>query len=156
MSGELCGKWMPRAKANCARGAGHPPPCASPKAMETHRVRRRGRVRNDPPEAVKRWKRTHLLKNYGLTPELFHRLLAAQDYACAMCHEPFREDEPICIDHDHNCCKAEKRSCGECVRGLLCLSCNTALGIIERKYDLACAYLANPRGRFAVRGEQVA
>ena len=116
----------------------------------------RGRVRNDPPEAVKRWKRTHLLKNYGLTPELFDRLLGAQDYACAMCHEPFGEDEPICIDHDHNCCKAEKRSCGECVRGLLCLSCNTALGIIERKYDLAGAYLANPPGRFAVRGEQVA
>jgi hypothetical protein len=60
--GELCGKWMPRAKAYCARGPGHPPLCASPEAIENHRVRRRGHVRNDPPEAVKRWKCTHLLK----------------------------------------------------------------------------------------------
>ena len=148
--GELCGKWMPRAKAHCARGPGHPPPCASPEAMQNHRVRRRGRVRNDPPEAVKRWKRTHLLKNYGLTAEQFDRLLETQRYACAMCHEPFEEDEPIFIDHDHDCCKTEKRSCGKCVRGLLDLSCNTSLGVIERKYKMARAYLDSPPGQLVI------
>ena len=30
-----------------------------------------------------------------------------------------------------------------CVRGLLCLPCNTALGLIERTYELARAYLVD-------------
>ena len=40
--------------------------------------------------------------------------------------------------------------CGKCVRGLLCLSCNTTLGLIERKYELAQAYLDNPPAQLAV------
>jgi hypothetical protein len=119
--------------------------------MEAHRVRRRGRVRNDPPEAVKHWRRKNRLKNYGLTPEQFGLLLEAQDYACGMCHEPFEEDQPIFIDHDHACCPDEKSSCGKCVRGLLDLSCNTSLGVIERKYAMAHAYLARPPAQLVAR-----
>ena len=64
-----------------------------------------------------------------------------------MCHTPFEDEQPIFIDHDHACCPDEKSSCGKCIRGLLCLSCNTALGLIERKYDLARAYLDSPPGQ---------
>jgi len=67
-----------------------------------------------------------------------------------MCHARFGEDQPIFIDHDHVCCPDEKSSCGKCVRGLLCLSCNTALGLIGRKYELARAYLNSPPARLAV------
>jgi hypothetical protein len=31
------------------------------------------------------------------------------------------------VDHDHNHCKGD-RSCGDCVRGLLCADCNRGLG----------------------------
>ena len=64
--------------------------------------------------------------------------------------------EPIFIDHDHACCPEEKSSCGNCIRGLLCLGCNTALGHIERKYDLARAYLDSPPGQLLVMRQQVA
>lgn len=73
-----------------------------------------------------------------------------------MCRMPFDADQPIFIDHDHGCCPAEKTSCGTCVRGLLCLSCNTALGHIERRYDLARAYLDSPPGQLVVRRELAA
>jgi hypothetical protein len=93
---------------------------------------------------------THKLKRYGLTQERFDQLLEAQGHACAMCHVRFQDGQLICIDHDHDCCLDEKASCGECVRGLLCVSCNTALGIIESRYELAQAYLASPPALLAL------
>jgi hypothetical protein len=34
----------------------------------------------------------------------------------------------LTVDHDHDCCPAEKLSCGKCIRGLLCRNCNAAAG----------------------------
>jgi Recombination endonuclease VII len=70
----------------------------------------------------------------------------------AMTQARFEEDQPIFMDHDHACCPDEKSSCGKCARGLLCLSCNAALGLIERKYELARAYLDSPPAHIVVAG----
>lgn len=54
---------------------------------------------------------------------------------CEICSAPlrlagFHQDKPFNIDHDHGCCPGEY-GCEQCVRGLLCTPCNTALGRIE-------------------------
>jgi hypothetical protein len=135
---------MPRKKTTCARKQGHLGECRTAKALTDHRDRKTERRRGQTlgtPAAQAKWRVSHKLKRYGLTQEDFDRLLETQGHACAMCFEPFEDGRQVCIDHDHTCCPRKKRSCGKCVRGLLCLACNTALGQIERKYDLAQAYL---------------
>jgi hypothetical protein len=58
---------------------------------------------------------------YGLTQEHFDKMLAEQDNKCALCFKSF-DDAKVFVDHCH--------SIGN-VRGLLCPSCNTALGLIK-------------------------
>lgn len=48
------------------------------------------------------------------------------NYACKVCGGT----QKLVVDHDHNCCP-EKGSCGQCVRGILCSGCNTALGLVK-------------------------
>jgi hypothetical protein len=95
------------------------------------------------PAAKARWNRSYKLKRKGLSPEQFGQMLEAQGYACAMGREPFGEDQQIFIDHDHACTAGHdpEMGCPECVRGLLCLTCNIALGYIETYSQLAMAYL---------------
>lgn len=138
----MCGKWMPRTRDLCARKPGHGGPCYSPQYMERQRQRRNASRPPYDPVAARRWKQAYRLSSYGLTQEAFGRLLDAQGHACWMCLEPFEDGQRICIDHDHKCCPDDRKSCGRCVRGLLCMSCNTALGIIESKSEQASAYLS--------------
>lgn len=142
-AGGVCGKWMPRAQEHCARVPGHAAEHRTARALENHRQRKtERRVRHEiDPAAQARWGRTSRLRGYGMTQEIFTRLLDVQGGACGMCRQVFSEDSVIFVDHDHECCPDEKRSCGRCVRGLLCLRCNTGLGYVERVYDLARAYL---------------
>jgi hypothetical protein len=41
------------------------------------------------------------------------------------------------IDHDHRCCPTSAKSCGQCVRGLLCGRCNAAAGLLKDSPDRA-------------------
>jgi Recombination endonuclease VII len=117
---------MPRKQAHCARGAGHPPPCATPEAMERQRQRAADRIaihgRNVSPVVKARWRQAYKLQRYGLTQTQFGQMLEDQGYACAMGGEPFKDGQRIFIDHDHACCPVtpgtETRCCGGCVRGL--------------------------------------
>lgn len=93
------------------------------------------------PEDRRRWSRTTRLNRYGLTGAQFDRLVESQGSVCGMCHEPFGPGRRICVDHDHACCPDDQRCCGKCVRGVLCLRCNTTLGHIEKLGAFAQSYL---------------
>src|SRR5262245_1206348 len=121
---ELCGKWMPRKQTYCARGAGHPPPCATPEAMERQRQRAEDSrpARVVTPESKARWNRANKFVRLGIHEEEYNLLMEAQGYACAMCRQPFGETRDTLpqVDHDHDCCPpyptGHVRSCGKCIR----------------------------------------
>jgi hypothetical protein len=64
---------------------------------------------------------------YGISAADYESMLATQGGGCAICSVPPEPDRRLYVDHDHRCCPG-RRSCGECVRGLLCRHCNLALG----------------------------
>ena len=68
---------------------------------------------------------------YGITAERYDQMVAEQDNKCAICHtnDPGGNGN-WSVDHDHSCCEGQ-RSCGSCVRGLLCRKCNLALGMLN-------------------------
>jgi hypothetical protein len=72
-----------------------------------------------------------ILKSYGLTLEDYINLLKAHNYRCAICQdtEPGGQGRWQ-IDHDHSCCPYGK-ACRNCVRGILCQRCNSALGLFR-------------------------
>jgi Recombination endonuclease VII len=118
--------------------------------MERNRRYSRDHPHRESPEARKRSNRKYRISSYGLTQESFDLLLQAQQNACGMCHEPFEKGQLIHVDHDHGCCRKKNRSCGRCIRGLLCHTCNIALGHIERRYAMARVYLDSPPVLLAV------
>ena len=65
------------------------------------------------------------LRIYNLTKDQFEEKMAGQDWKCLICKEDLRDN--FNIDHDHTCCEG-RYSCGKCVRGILCGSCNRGLG----------------------------
>ena len=81
---------------------------------------------DDPERAL----RGNLYGKYRLSLETYDAMLTAQGGKCAICGADSPGDVRIGrfhVDHDHACCPGDK-TCGKCVRGLLCRACNTALG----------------------------
>lgn len=75
------------------------------------------------------WAR-NIKKKYGLTPDDYYRILDSQLGLCAnpgCFNAPIEGQERFHVDHDHACCPGD-RSCGRCIRGILCPGCNKALG----------------------------
>lgn len=82
-----------------------------------------------------------LKSRYGITLEEYNRRVEEQGGVCALCGEEYIEAEPgkvprgLHVDHDHSCCPG-RRSCGECIRGLLCAKCNHLLGNARDSTDV--------------------
>lgn len=69
---------------------------------------------------------------YGITVADYDRMLANQGGGCGICQTTESKGRGrFHVDHDHKTGK---------VRGILCHSCNTALGRVER-YDMLNTYL---------------
>jgi len=72
-------------------------------------------------------KRYHIQRRYNIKPLEFDMRLANQLGGCAICKQPFEDENKIVIDHDHRT---------GIVRDLLCYRCNNALGQINDSEDL--------------------
>ena len=68
------------------------------------------------------------LVKYSLTKETWWELFRAQGNACICGRVDVSRSWHV--DHDHSCCPTGS-SCGKCVRGLLCPSCNQVLGSVH-------------------------
>lgn len=81
---------------------------------------------------TKNYMRNYLLEtNYGITNEQYMQMMMDQDFRCKTCNQSQDfHDKNFAVDHDHSCCPGEK-TCGKCLRGLLCQPCNVALGLIN-------------------------
>lgn len=80
--------------------------------------------------ALTRDRRKAVKHLYNLTPDVHDALLQSQGGKCAIGSCTSRVDLNSPIDHDHACCSG-KRSCGKCVRGILCSRHNTGLGAFQ-------------------------
>lgn len=74
-------------------------------------------------------KNTSMLYRYGITQEDYESMLADQNYGCFICGITEENlGKRLSVDHDRNCCPGDK-SCGSCVRGLLCNDHNLMIGL---------------------------
>lgn len=124
-------------------------PCAS-----THREAMRVR-RFDPadPDYKLRWS---LWLRHHITLERYNEMLAEQGGVCAICSEPPHGERPrLHVDHDHRCCPDSKRTCGRCVRRLLCFSCNSKIGWLETNWDAIMEYLGEVIGNASFPASRV-
>jgi len=81
-----------------------------------------------------------LKRRFGLTPEEYEALLKSQGSGCAICRmTPEENGRRLAVDHDHACCPDRMKTCGACVRGLLCMKCNNHLGVVENAVWLSAA-----------------
>ena len=86
----------------------------NPERLQQYRKAYRSR-----PEVKARDRSAHLRRTFGITQDEYETRLAGQGGGCAVCRRAPKPGKSLHVDHDH-------RS-GD-VRGLLCFSCNAALG----------------------------
>lgn len=127
----------------CRRCGKHPPKpnrtrCAScsthENAADRMRNRQTGRAKAYYHAHKDKYRDWFMRRTYGITLATYEELLRQQNGGCAVCH---KKPQKRHLDIDH-CHKSGK------VRGLLCASCNTALGHLQENatfFKAALVYL---------------
>lgn len=108
------------------------------------------KTRGARPEVRRRQRNATLKHAFNISVDDYEAMLSAQGGRCA--NPRCRTDVPggtgvFHIDHDHGCCPKD-RSCGKCIRGLLCANCNLGLGNFKDNLTLlqgAIEYLQGVR-----------
>ena len=85
------------------------------------------RYMRDPARVIERQTWRTLRHRYGVGQEEYEAMFKAQNGCCAICDEA-QPSRRLSVDHDHSCCPGDKKTCGQCVRQLLCAKCNSLLG----------------------------
>ena len=92
----------------------------------------------NPDKARAQMAAWHADNHFHLSLGHLDALLADHGDLCGICRGPETITSRrtgrvwrLSIDHDHGCCSDTGRSCGQCVRGILCGSCNRRLGHYE-------------------------
>ena len=86
--------------------------------------------------------------SFNITLAEYNAMLEAQGGVCAICGQSCKSGRNLAVDHDHACCPG-KKSCGGCIRGLLCRDCNVTLGRVSDDPGVlrrAADYLEEHRG----------
>lgn len=113
---------------------------------------RAARMREDRKLNPEKYRRYELKKRFNLTPEQFEEILRLQGNCCDICKakEPGGFGNWWHMDHDHACCPSRNKTCGKCIRGILCSNCNLALGNAQDNEEILLAmvqYLRDYRNR---------
>jgi len=77
----------------------------------------------------------YLKSTYNLTIDKYSQMLLEQGGLCDICETQITSERHFDVDHDHSCCSGYK-SCGKCVRGLICFNCNSVLGHSKDRVDI--------------------
>ena len=89
------------------------------------------------PYDVRLAKNNALKHAYKITVEDYDKKLKEQNYCCAICNKHRDEfKRNLSVDHDHKTGK---------VRSLLCIICNTNVGVVEDKLEMIQKYLNKHR-----------
>lgn len=128
---------MIRRCKECVVGSTRPAPHPGPRCASHHRAIKK--VRQDAAHEAM------VQRVYGLPPGLYEAMYQAQGGRCAICQIATGKAKRLAVDHDHSCCPG-RISCGRCVRGLLCGSCNhVILGrYTPEMLERAIHYLIDP------------
>ena len=87
--------------------------------------------RSNVGDYASRQKKYKIKELYGLSEIDYNELTKN---GCEVCGSMGR----LHIDHDHNCCPGRK-TCGNCIRGVLCGNCNHAEGQLKSNPEIILA-----------------
>lgn len=106
----------------------------------TEMFERRAYLKSHRDQYPRNWKDWDLQRNFGIGLHEYGKMLVSQNGKCAICKQEETEKrngniKSLAVDHNHSTGK---------VRGLLCSSCNTALGKFKEDVEIlknAISYL---------------